>query len=617
MDSLDMKRPYEYMDNFVKPKRRRKNTNTIVLPQDVKYAEIDQCSDVGVDLPDASYDKFDGAESIVGFYGADTPVKGKGEIEEEDILDDSKDEYDGEELFTEEDEDDDYEDDNDSVSRLETGMLLQEQNEYNTHDENESSSNFIQVIDKKDGIIIRNNAPYFWYQNLIKQYVDKHKEAGPTFFEKKINSEWTISKITKLKKKMPKAKQSRDEFLRIAEPKLKAKLKAGVYKKIDGIEGNVYTEVYLPVVRETDVQKNLLDDDLALSDDNMEFTLESFEDSDIEPEVSHVQTDNIESIPEPADNNNVEANTPSPTKDIVEAIRDVTMELTDLDIPHKPREDDEESTASDLDFFVSDEVKQLQKLHKIPNDILRLMYSNEEKLLDLSNEEDENESNQEEEEGGGHEKLEDIQEEDEDTNETIEEEQNDLEPNQVVVNTPKQLEEESKTGNLEKEVEEEEEEEEVEEELEEEEEVEEEEELEEVDENKLGGVDRLHTKQDIPTRVREDSSSTTGSVLSEIQNSPIVGVNQPPLPEPQVLRPSGEVQRKKIVLGCVGIPRDQLPYVKIVWVPTVDIIKAYKKFDAELFKLAHGPDGSSRVNNEDLMARLMEQTTHGVNTSTA
>ncbi|XP_017304830.1 histone H3.v1-like [Diaphorina citri] len=219
------------------------------------------------------------------------------------------------------------------------------------------------------------------------------------------------------------------------------------------------------------------------------------------------------------------------------------------------------------------------------------------------------------EEGGGHEKLEDIQEEDEDTNETIEEEQNDLEPNQVVVNTPKQLEEESKTGNLEKEVEEEEEEE-VEEELEEEEEVEEEEELEEVDENKLGGVDRLHTKQDIPTRVREDSSSTTGSVLSEIQNSPIVGVNQPPLPEPQVLRPSGEVQRKKIVLGCVGIPRDQLPYVKIVWVPTVDIIKAYKKFDAELFKLAHGPDGSSRVNNEDLMARLMEQTTHGVTTGT-
>lgn len=591
MESVLFKLPHDYSDDF----KRQKQSKTSELEEDMRFAETDSCSEVG-DLKESGHNKFDDAESIIGFFGGDIPV-GKGEHEH--LKEESEDEYDGKEFFTEEEYE--YEDqDDDSLVGIENLSVKGKSKDLDkTFEAQNKSPNLIETEFDKATLSFRYKQAPCLFENLINKFLEMEPDARSMLIENKLNTKWEIKKRDALRKKLGRAKQLKDEIQRNCDRILKTKIGEGVIKKMNGIISNVYVKDYLPSKPADTVQDAL--DDLFTDEENMELTLEEdgkqitansetdcreadgeleFSDMDLDntcsdnesdPEQKQVNTDNIEMTTKPTVNDepSIAFGTTDP---IFDPTRNVTMDLTDLDLPEKPQEDDDDdvqSTASDLDFYVSDEVKELQKLYKIPNDVLRMINAGDDtKLLQLLKDIEQNVDELDESFDQGN--LEEEMELDENIDQRDEEDLERLDVNSLgsISDSEDEGEEDKENG------------------------------------SKVG-TDRVPSK---PNSILGDASSTTGSVLSEVQNrsqNPVTSVDQQPPPGPQVMFPSGETERKKIVLGCVGIPRDMLPYVKVVMVPTMDIIKAYQKFDSELCKLAQGPDG--HINNEALITRLMQQ----------
>ncbi|KAL1459435.1 hypothetical protein WDU94_011417 [Cyamophila willieti] len=600
--SVDLKRPFGCDGDFVKPqsKKRRK------LREDPRLAQIDTYSDVGVDL-DGSFNKADDAESFVGFFGGVTPSKlqeqeDSNESSDEDPMSDGKEDEGDDEMYG----DDDI-DDNDSVAGLKNDIMLQKHKDLYAS-RNDISSNPIEIIHKNNNFIVRNNAPYLAYQKLIKHILEKEPEAKGMFLDYKINTEYTINKTVRLKKKILKTKQARDEAVRIGERKLKTKFENGEFKKINGIVGDLYTIVYPPVEKDitpslgSPTEPDQLQDNF--SDHNMELTLENL-DGDLEfsniDDISNLD-DTDDEIQDTAQTGvHVETDHPLPTGSMLEATRYIPMELTDLDIPEKIQDDDDlESTASDLEFFVSDEMKELQKEYKIPNEVIRMMYNGEEDKLFEYLEELEQEDRLDKEVTdndnmgrGEREEAEKVLDDENYEESEDEEDQQEQDQAQNLLEVPKAAVDEqtredkpedchdgedysSDDGSDD----------------------DDNEEYSEDEGDKENEMVLTGSKENLDYET--SSTTTTSSILAQIQNRqnpPLVGVDQPPTPGQQTIGPGG-AENKKVTFGCIGIPRDQLHKYKIVWMPVETLVKAYKHIDNKLYMLAHGktPDGNNQPN---------------------
>lgn len=548
-------------------------------PHPVEADDEDECSNADVASVIGKQ-----AESIVDFYGAPTKKKKNNECDDDDDEEGSEmeevDDYPGEE--------DDLLDLNDDVDEkygksLQIERLLKDQDNFNTKKKSlepreEFSDNVRITFDENNelGTITFMN-PYINYQKQIDIIVARNPETKATFFDHKITSEWDMNKMARLRKKLAKEKPRRDEFLKMGEKKLRACFERGRFKKVEGIQSNVYIDTYSPPV---DLDFCGTDfDNLDLRDErrthtkdgaqNMELTLEddASQSADAEIDIDDVGDDNVEdSDIESPEETAVQDETPTQDQNNlpVDSAREDSiegnlsdMDLTLSDLTPKQAEDgpdeDAMSTASDLDFPVSDELKELQKLTKMPNEILKILCAAFEEEIDLERTEEDGSSEAVGEIGKEIEEDDKLEEDSE--NETLEEaEEEDSDPE------------------------------------------------EETDENELNNNNEKDTHN------REDVSSTTGSVLSEIQNTVSVATNQQPPPASVVQPPLGPEQENKIFLGCLGISREQLPNARIVWVPTSEIENHYRQFDNHLSRMAFAPDGTRLMSNEQLLRTLMGAT---------